>query len=139
MPTPKELVERFYADVWNQADEAVAREILDEDFAFRGSLGPEHHGPDGFIDYMRSVHRALVDYTCIIDDLVTADGRAATRMTFRGVHRGPFFGIAPTGKEISWSGAAFFHMSDERITKLWVLGDVDNLKQQLGIERIAEL
>ena len=29
--TPKELVERFYNEVWNSADEAVAREILHKD------------------------------------------------------------------------------------------------------------
>ena len=48
--TPQRLVERFYEEVWNRADETVAREILAEDFAFRGSLGPERRGQDGFID-----------------------------------------------------------------------------------------
>ena len=46
---PQHLVERFYNEVWNQADETVAREILAEDFRFRGSLGPEKFGQDGFI------------------------------------------------------------------------------------------
>ena len=46
---PRHLVERFYNEVWNNADEAVAREILAEDFRFRGSLGPDKFGQDGFI------------------------------------------------------------------------------------------
>jgi len=50
--TPQELVERFYHEVWNRADEDVAREILHADFQFRGSLGPVYRGPDGFIGYM---------------------------------------------------------------------------------------
>ncbi|MDV7341053.1 hypothetical protein RYZ26_15710 [Terasakiella sp. A23] len=54
-PSPKELVQRFYHEVWNKADETVAREILHEDFRFRGSLGPEKRGQDGFIVYMRSI------------------------------------------------------------------------------------
>jgi hypothetical protein len=45
MPTPAELVRRFYDEVWNRRDEAVAREILHRDFRFRGSLGPELRGP----------------------------------------------------------------------------------------------
>lgn len=130
--TPKELVERFYHDLWNRADEAVAGEILDADFRFRGSLGPERRGPDGFIDYMRAVHKALGDYTCIIDDLVCTGDRAAARMTFKGKHRAEFFGVSATGKEISWAGAAFFHISESRIAALWVLGDIDSVKQQLG-------
>ena len=130
--TPTELVERFYNDVWNRADESIAREILDPDFRFRGSLGPEKRGQDGFIDYMRGVHAALGDYTCIIEDIVATGDRVAARMTFGGIHRGAYFGVAPTGREIEWAGAAFFRMKAGRIAELWVLGDIDNVKQQLG-------
>ena len=70
--TPRLLVERFYYEVWNKADEAAAREILHGNFRFRASLGPERRGPDGFIDYLRAIHQALAEYTCIIDDLVWA-------------------------------------------------------------------
>lgn len=125
------LVERFYHEVWNAADETVAREILDPDFRFRGSLGPERRGQDGFIEYMRSVHDALADYTCIIEDLVATDDRVAAQMTFRGVHRADFFGVAATGRTVAWAGAAFFTIGENRIRSLWVLGDVDSLKQQL--------
>lgn len=130
--SPKALVERFYHEVWNRADEAVAREILHADFRFRGSLGPERIGVDGFVEYMRSVHAALGDYICIIDDLVVAEERAAARMTFKGHHRGHIFGVAPTGREIAWAGAAFFVTDGERIVALWVLGDVDSVKRQLA-------
>lgn len=130
--SPEELVERFYHEVWNKADEDVACEILHPDFRFRGSLGPEHHGRDGFISYMRSIHAALGDYTCIIDDLVVTGDRAAARMTFTGVHRGEFFGVAATGRQITWAGAAFFTCGNGRLTQLWVLGDIDAVKQQLG-------
>ncbi|MBL0898092.1 MAG: ester cyclase [Reyranella sp.] len=133
----KRLVERFYFEVWNRADEAVAREILHPGFRFRASLGPERLGPDGFIEYMRSIHAALADYTCIIDDLVAAGNRAAARMTFRGRHRGRFFDVEPTGKDIRWAGGAFFTTDGKQITELWVLGDVDSVKQQLNASRTA--
>jgi steroid delta-isomerase-like uncharacterized protein len=126
------LVERFYYEVWNKADEAVAREILHAGFEFRASLGPERRGPEGFIDYMRSIHAVLADYQCIIDDLIVNGGRAAARMRFRGVHRQVFFGVPATGREITWTGAAFFTMDAGKIAKLWVLGDIDAVKRQLG-------
>jgi len=129
---PKSLVERFYHEVWNRADESVARDILHPDFRFRASLGPERRGPDGFIDYMRSIHAALADYTCHVDDLITMKHRAAARMTFKGVHRARFFGVEPTGRTITWAGGAFFTTDGARITELWVLGDIDGIKQQLG-------
>ena len=130
--TPEALVKRFYNEVWNKADSAVAREILHPDFRFRGSLGPEKFGPEGFIEYMQAVHAALADYTCIIDDLVTTGDRAAVRLTFDGRHQNTFFGIAATGKQIEWAGAAFFTCNGQQITERWVLGDIDGIRRQLG-------
>lgn len=129
---PRALVERFYHEVWNRADEPVARAILDPGFRFRASLGPERRGPDGFIAYMREIHAALGGYTCRIDDLIATETRAAARMHFSGVHRAPFFGMAATGREIAWAGAAFFAIDAGRIAELWVLGDVDAVKRSLG-------
>src|SRR4051794_26538137 len=97
---PRRLVERFYYEVWNKGDEVVAREILAPDFRFRGSLGPEPTGSDGFIGYMHSIRTALADYECIIDDLIETGTRVAARMRFRGIHRGQFFGVPTTGREI---------------------------------------
>jgi len=132
MTSPRVLVERFYHVVWNRADDAAARDLLDPAFRFRGSLGPEKIGADGFIDYMRSVHAALANYECVIEDLIEGSDRAAARMRFRGTHRGPLLGFPPTGREVSWAGAAFFTTASDRITALWVLGDLDALKAQLA-------
>jgi predicted ester cyclase len=56
-------------------------------------------------------------------------------MSFSGVHRGRFFGVEASGRTITWAGAAFFATDGERITDLWVLGDIDAVKQQLGAAR----
>jgi hypothetical protein len=77
MIQPRRQVELFYYELWNNGDETVALDILDPDFRFRDSLGPERVGPVGFRDYMRSVRTALADYQCIIDDLIGADTRAS--------------------------------------------------------------
>jgi predicted ester cyclase len=53
-------------------------------------------------------------------------------MTFKGIHRGELFGVAASGNMVRWSGAAFFRMAEGRIAELWVLGDVDSVKRQLG-------
>jgi len=131
------LIERFYHEVWNHADEAVAREILHPDFRFRASLGPEKVGPEGFIEYLRLIHAALSGYTCTIQEIIEQGERAAVRLRFAGIHQGLFFGVAATGREIAWSGAAFFAASSGQITTLWVLGDVDAVKQQLGPAGVA--
>lgn len=132
---PGELVERFYSVVWNRADEAEAQRILAADFRFRASLGPELRGPGGFIAYLRSVRAALENFTCTIEDLIATEDRAAARMTFSGRHRGKMFGIEASGRDIVWSGAAFFKVHGDVINELWVLGDVEAVRRQLSPER----
>jgi steroid delta-isomerase-like uncharacterized protein len=126
------LVERFYQEVWNRADEAAAREILDPALEFRGSLGIERRGIEEFLQYSRELHSALADYRCTIDDLIMSGSRAAARMTFSGTHRAVFFGVPATGQVITWTGAAFFTVAEGRITRVWVIGDIDAIKQQIA-------
>ncbi len=130
--TPKALVERFYNEVWNRADEAAAVEILHAELRFRASLGPERCGPEGVSGYLRAVRQALPDFVCIIQELIATDSEAAARMHFEGHHRGAFFGIEATGRKITWAGAAFFKTDGAQITDIWVLGDIDSVKRQLG-------
>jgi len=130
--SPGELVRAFYDEVWNRNDAARARELLDPAFRFRGSLGEDRIGPDGFIAYMQGIHAALADYRCTVEDLIENDSRAAARARFEGVHRGELLGFAPTGRHVAWTGAAFFTAGGGRLTEVWVLGDLDGLKQQLA-------
>jgi len=129
------LVQRFYGEIWDRWDKDVAYEILTEDFLFRGSLGADRRGIDGFLDYVDRVRTALGDYRSDIGEMVEEPDRLAVKMTFSGDHRAEFFGVPATGKRISWSGAAFFGFRDGRISQLWVLGDIDAVKTQLGATR----
>jgi hypothetical protein len=63
MSTPVQ-VETFYERIWNRGDLVVAMHLLTDAFVFRGSLGPELHGRDAFLAYVRSVRSALADYHC---------------------------------------------------------------------------
>ncbi|MDV7341052.1 ester cyclase [Terasakiella sp. A23] len=64
--------------------------------------------------------------------MITTENRASARMTFKGIHQARFFDVEATGQEIQWAGAAFFTIADGQISELWVLGDIDGVKKQLG-------
>lgn len=128
----EKIVASFYLDIWELCDRGVADEILSADLRFRGSLGFEKHGVDEFWEYVEFIHKALGDYKCTTVDLVHAEDRVAARVIFKGMHIGEFFGFAPTGKAIEWSGGAFFTIIEDQITDLWVLGDIDAIKDQLS-------
>ena len=134
--TPRQAVEAFYDRVWNRRDKAAIPELIHADFTFRGSLGPTMTGHAAFSAYVDTVTEALAGYRCTILDVVSEGERAFARMRFEGIHRAPFLGFAPTGRRVAWAGAALFTLKSDKIADLWVLGDLQGLREQL--QRNAE-
>jgi steroid delta-isomerase-like uncharacterized protein len=133
--TPQELLERYFYEGWNKADVNVIKEVLDENVKFRGSFRRKPlRGHQAFLDYMRSAHKALANNKIEIEDVVVSENgaKAASRLTNRGVHRSEFFGVKASGHEVSWCSAGFFTIRDGRVTEIWMLGDIDGLKNQIG-------
>lgn len=126
MSAPK-LVQDFYERIWNAGQLEAISDLLSDDFTFRGSLGSERRGRDGFAEYVRSVRGALSNYQCEILECVTEGSRAFAQMRFSGTHQGEFRGYPPTGMPLHWLGAAFFRFDGDSIADLWVLGDLAGL------------
>jgi steroid delta-isomerase-like uncharacterized protein len=130
--TPRQLVVRFYEEVWNRRDLSVIPAILAPDITFRGSLGLVKNGHAEFVDYVKTVTDALADYRCDIQTMIVEGDHVAARMVFSGRHRAPFLGFRPTGQRVEWAGAAFFTFEHGLVSDLWVLGDLRALYQQLA-------
>lgn len=126
MSAPK-LVQDFYQRIWNAGQLEAVSVLLSDDFTFRGSLGSEWRGRDGFAEYVRSVRGALSNYQCEILECVAEDNRAFAQMRFSGTHRSEFRGYLPTGLPVHWLGAALFRFEGDAIADLWVLGDLAGL------------
>jgi steroid delta-isomerase-like uncharacterized protein len=130
--TPREIVQAFYDEIWNRQDSAAIPRLCHEDLEFRGSLGEERRGLEGFESYVRSVTTALGDYRCEIEDVIVEDSKAFARVRFSGVHRGLLLGHPATQKRVAWAGAALFTLEGDKIKSLWVLGDLHGLVRQLS-------
>jgi predicted ester cyclase len=128
----RELVERFYRDVWNRWDDAAVEQLLAPGFVFRGSLGDEARGRDGFRTYREKVKAAFPDFHNEIRELVVDGQRAAVRLACRGRHEGEVLGFAPTGALVSYEAAAFFCVEGGYLSEAWVLGDLDGLRAALA-------
>ncbi|MGH9745263.1 MAG: ester cyclase [Candidatus Acidiferrales bacterium] len=128
----KTLIRRFFDEMWNPWNYDKADELLSPEIKFRGTLGSELVGRDAFRAYMRQVHAAFPDFHNSILELTAEDDRVVARTFYRATHRGEIFGIAPTGKSISYAGAAFFRIADGQVIEGWVLGDLLSLLRQLG-------
>jgi len=127
----EEKVRTFYSEIWDEKNYATISNILHEDFSFRGSLGQEKYGHEGFKEYVSYVHSALSNYKCNIEELVSQTGKVFAKMTFTGIHDSEFMNYPATNKQVSWAGAALFTFSGKKISNVWVLGDLKSLEKQL--------
>jgi predicted ester cyclase len=128
--TPAEFVSA-YAHMWNDGKFDRIRELAHADLTFRGALGLDTRGFDGFIAYARSIRHSLDDYRCEVLDCVSDANRAFARMQYRGLHVRTFFGHEPTGLPVQWVGAALFQLNEGKLADLWVLGDLHSLENVL--------
>jgi predicted ester cyclase len=72
------------------------------------------------------------DIQWTIDEMVAEPTKVAARFTMRGTHRGPFFGVAPTGKRITVQALNIYHLSHGQIVKEYGQPDMMALLQQIG-------
>ncbi len=133
MSPEEKQVRIFYEIIWNQHDKSVIPDVINDSFIFRGSLGFEKNGHSGFIEYIDMVHNTLGNYACTILDIVSEQSKVFAKMEFSGIHQKEFMGFKKTDRKISWQGAALFHFDNNKISSLWVLGDLKSLEQQLYV------
>ena len=75
---------------------------------------------------------AFPGYEVVAEDMIAEDGKVAVRATFRGTHRGEFFGIAPTGTTVSISLMLIYRIENDKIVEHWMNADQLSMMQQLG-------
>ncbi len=130
--TNKNVICRYYEELWNTWNFDAASKLLAPEIVFRGSLGTETRGRDAFCEYMRQVRRAFPDFHNSIIEMIAEGDEVVARLNYTGTHYGEIFGIAPTGRQISYQGAAFFRISDGLVSRGWVLGDLLSLLKSIG-------
>ena len=109
-----------------------AKELLATDFALHVPL-PAAAGVQGMIDVITACRAAFEHLNVTVEDMVAEGDRVAARFTARGVHKGAFMGLPPTGKPITMTGIEIFRIKDGKIAELWGEANLLGLMQQLGI------
>jgi predicted ester cyclase len=122
----RRLVEQLY-DAFNLQDTAVSADWRDIPLA--PGQGP---GAEGMKPIIRGVIAAFPDVQIVIHDLVQVPGKVAVRGEISGTHGGELFGIAATGKRVSFRIHEFHELDGERITSTWHMEDWFGLFLQLG-------
>jgi len=86
----------------------------------------------GLKQHISTAEAAFPEYELIPDLIVSESDLVAARCTFRGVHKGQFAGIEPTGKAVSVNLMIFYRISDGKIVEHWMQMDSHGLLDQLA-------
>jgi steroid delta-isomerase-like uncharacterized protein len=125
------LVKKFIADIWNRGEIDLIPSVCSANLRFNGNVGFDRIGHDGLARMVATIRDALDEYHCEIHSMVVERNKAFCRLRFTGKHVGPLLGFAPTGRVLAWMGATEFTCQNGKILKVWELGDVKSLEEQL--------
>ncbi|KAH8688733.1 hypothetical protein BGW36DRAFT_392093 [Talaromyces proteolyticus] len=128
----KNVVRRFYKELWDKHDTTIIPDLIHDDLTFRGSLGPVLVGHSQFASYVNWLTGVLGLYTSDILDLIEEGTKVTAKLRFHGIHNDHLFGQPPTRNWVWWHGVAIFTFEDGKIKDLWVLGDIHGLIGRLN-------
>lgn len=119
-------------DHWNNQNLDGYLELYDANIILHGFPPGLAPGVEGARQFYTGVWAAFPGNQLTIDDAVAEGDEVAVRFTLRGVHRGAFMGIPPTGKEITLTGITILRFAGGRCVERWNQADFLGLLQQLG-------
>lgn len=123
-------------EMWGRGRLDLADELYAADYDDHVGKGPEPaelRGADGIKRAVAAFRTAFPDLTYMVEDEIAEGDLVMARFSARGTHLGPFLGLAPTGRVVTYAGIDVNRIRDGRIVESWVQYDALGLLQQLGI------
>jgi len=136
MNTPVDLnraqFEKFLTFI-NTADQSLGEEIIAADVIFHAPTSSEPmRGIEGYMQTLQMMRGGFPDIQWSLQESVAEGDKIAARFTMHGTHTGTFFGIPPSGKEISATAINFYRFSEGKIVEEFGQPDLMGLMKQIG-------
>jgi predicted ester cyclase len=128
----KAVVRRFVDEYQSRADERAFDELVHPDFVDHSLPPGLAPGPRGVRQQFEQLRATFEGLRAEILQQVAEDDLVVTRKVLRGVHRGPFLGIEPTGREVELLVIDIVRLRDGRIAEHWNVVDLLGALGQLG-------
>jgi steroid delta-isomerase-like uncharacterized protein len=130
--TNRAVMQRF-TEFINTASEKLAAELISPDAIFHvpGRSEPMR-GPGGYLAIIGIMRGGFPDIQWILEEMICEGDKVAARFTMRGTHRGPFFGVPPSGKPIEVQAMNFYRLSGGQFVEERGQPDLLSVLQQIG-------
>ncbi len=128
----KAIVCRLLDEAYGMRNLAVGDECLSTNVVGR-SPGAYIEGIEAWKKFATAFLNAFPNLHISINDVIAEGDKVAAHWTCSGTHGGEFQGIAPTGKEVKWTGMGIYRFSGKKIEEILSLQDALGLMQQLDV------
>lgn len=130
----KRLITRYFDEVWNQGKLEVLNELIAPNYINHSPGAPNPKpGPEGLKPIVEALRKGMPDVHYTIQDMVVTSDKVAVRLEMTGTHTGNFFGLAPTGKQVTVSQFQIERIENGKIVEHWRQTDDLGLMRQLGL------
>ncbi len=132
----KELMRRWFEEVWNKGRSEAIEEMLAEDGIVHGlasESGEALRGPADFKEFHKGFHGAFPDITVTVEDAIAEGDQVAVRCSVRAIHTGDSLGFAATEQPVEITGIAIARIENGKIAEAWNNFDFMSLYRQLGV------
>lgn len=128
----KAMLQRFFAEIYNQGDLCIADELVAADYCNHNPAPGEAPGREGLKAFVAYLRRAFADLHIAVEDQVAEDDKVVTRFIISGVQESEFAGIPPTGRRVTVTAIGIHRIHHGQIQEGWLNWDALGLMQQLG-------
>ncbi len=132
----KQLVRRWFDEVWNKGRVAAIDEMLDENGIVHGlSDDPSNPiiGPAGFKPFHTVFRDAFPNMLIAVEDAIAEGDKVAARCSVRARHEGEFLGRAATQAPVDFTGITIVRIHNGKIVEAWNNFDFMVLHKQVGL------
>lgn len=130
----RQLVTRYFEDVWNRGKLDVLDEIMAPDYVNHSpSIPNPKPGPADLKPIVKSMREGIPDLKYEILDMIVTPDKAAVYLRVTGTHKGTLFGIPATGRKIDIRQMQIEWVRDGRIWQHWRITEELSLMRQLGV------
>jgi len=132
----KDLIQRWFTEVWNKGNTEAIAEMLTDKTVIHGladTSGVEITGPDAFREFHKQFRAAFGGLEVTVEDTIAEGDKVVARCCVRGKHSGDSLGFAPTQADVDFTGMAIVRVSNGKIVEAWNNFDFMKMCRQLGV------
>ena len=129
----KVVVTNFVEEVINQGHLERADDLVAVDFVELDPLPGQQQGREGLKQVISAFRAAFPDIHWVIEEMIGEGEKVFSRFTWHGTHRGEFFGVPATGRQITVKGMVIDRVVAGKMAESRILMDGLSMMRQLGV------